>query len=545
MTIEDTFSKGIFVSSLLKESDRKQFICCRINGRVKELSYAIPSDGRYIIEFLPMSDPESLKMYSASMRFLVCLAVNKIEPKVSVRFFYNVSRSLFVRLTGKKGFRVTPNLVKRIKDEMDQIIKDDVVFERIKIAKNLALDHYRKQGYVDKIKVLKYRKEEFVHLYKASYGGVDYFDYLYEKMVPSAGYLTKYSLRFYIPGMMLQIPRFDCNGDIPMFEDEVKFAQSLATNSKWAESNGLDSVPGINKFIKDYSALGLIDVAESRMNDLLCDLARDIVSVPEPIRCILIAGPSSSGKTSFANRLRYQLMTHALRPIRISIDDFYKTREQMEPGTDIESVEALDVDLFNSTVNGLIEGMEMSLPVFDFKSGSRTFGKPISIKDNQPLIIEGIHALNPTMTAGIASISKYKIFIAPQPQVNLDDHTPLSMSDMRLLRRITRDSRTRNSSASETIAMWPNVRGGEFKYIYPTQENADFIFDSFMPYELSALRNMVLPILDKVKNNDDAYPTCIRLKQMVKYFLPIEIKDIPCNSLIREFVGGSSFKDAR
>jgi uridine kinase len=258
-----------------------------------------------------------------------------------------------------------------------------------------------------------------------------------------------------------------------------------------------------------------------------------------------VAGPSSSGKTSFANRLLFELMSKGLRPIRISIDDFYIPRDILKPGTDLESVDALDVPFFNKVITDLVSGEEVSLPTYDFKSGNRLFQKPIRLEDSQPMIIEGIHALNPLLTEAILTVQKYRIYIAPQPQVNLDYHTPMSMTDMRLLRRIARDSRTRNSSASDTIRMWPNVRGGEFKYIYPTQENADYVFDSFMHYELSALRNIVLPLLEKVAPEEPEYQTARRLMQMVRYFLPIPIEDIPCNSLMREFVGGTSFKDAR
>jgi uridine kinase len=238
-------------------------------------------------------------------------------------------------------------------------------------------------------------------------------------------------------------------------------------------------------------------------------------------------------------------MSRGLRPIRISLDNFYTPRDRMKPDTDIESIEALDVDYFNDVMIKLISGDVVTLPVYDFKNGTRTDGHKLQLGEDQPIIIEGIHALNPQMTSGIPELQKYKIYIAPQPQLNIDYHTPLSMTDIRLLRRIARDSRTRGTSAKNTIKMWPNVRHGEFEYIYPTQENADFVFDSFVPYELSALRNIVLPELEKVKPTDEEFLTAVRLKQMVRYFLPVQIDDIPCNSLMREFVGGSSFKDAR
>ncbi len=237
-------------------------------------------------------------------------------------------------------------------------------------------------------------------------------------------------------------------------------------------------------------------------------------------------------------------MVFGLNPIRISIDDFYIPRDQMAEGTDIESVDALDIKLINDTIYGLIQGKRMALPSYENKSRERTFSKPTRISLNDVIIIEGIHALNSVLTQGIPEHQKYRVYIAPQSQVNIDNHSPLSMTDLRLLRRIARDARTRDSDAKETISMWPNVRNGEFKYIYPTQENADYVFDTFLPYEVNALKEIVLPLLDKITPDDDEYLIASRLRSTVKLFTPIPTEDIPCNSFLWEFVEGSSFKAA-
>ncbi len=241
----------------------------------------------------------------------------------------------------------------------------------------------------------------------------------------------------------------------------------------------------------------------------------------------------------------YQLMVMGYHPIRISIDDFYIPRDRMPEGTDIESVDALDVKLFNETIYGLIQGKSMPLPKYDFKTSLRTFTKPVRINLDDIIIIEGIHALNSVLTEGIPEHQKYRIYISPQSQVNIDNHSPLSMTDLRLLRRIARDARTRDSDAKETISMWPNVRNGEFRYVYPTQENADYVFDTFLPYEVGALKDIVLPLLDKITPDDDEYLVSSRLRSTVKLFASIPTEDIPCNSLIRAFVGDASFKDSR
>lgn len=538
--------KGRTVLSYLPEEEGKKYICCLVNGRLRELTYTFENSEEVSLDFMDIQNAQASKIYEASLRYVVALAVKTINPKWDVKFYYNISRSIFGKILYKgKPLHINSALVKQLKATVDTLVEKDLPLQRIRTAKEEALRIYRENHFSDKVKVLTYRSEDFVHLYECKTDKLDYFDYLYSFLVPSTGYLKSYKIRFYDPGFLLQYPRSECQGQIPEFVDETKFAVTLSATSKWAENNDLDTVSGINRFIKTYGEMELINLSEARINNMLADLGSQIVNSPEHIRMICIAGPSSSGKTSFANRLRFELMARGLRPIRISMDDFYFPRADLPKGTDIESIEAIDIPFFNECMMKLISGETVLMPYYDFKDGKRKFAKELTVDENQPIIIEGIHALNSRLNQDIPQAQKYKIYISPQPQVNIDNHTPLSMTDMRLLRRIARDARTRNSSAKETISMWPNVRHGEFAYIYPTQENADFVFDSFVPYEPCALRNIVLPQLNQIKPNDPEYPVSQRLKSFVKYFLPIGITDIPCNSLMREFVGGSSYKDAR
>lgn len=538
--------KGESALSLMEKGKEKDFYCLKVNEKVYELSHVFEKDGEADVEFLGLDHPESVRIYVASLRYLVSMAIKEVNPKLDVKIFYNISRSFFLRVVqGKKIFNVNQTFLNQVLSKMEELIRLDLPFVRVKTDKMDAMRRYKDFGYVDKIQVLKYRKEDDVHLYQVDLSGRIYSDYLYEKMVPSTGYLRYYRLFCYSPGMMLQVPRSELNGEISSFQNETKFAAALSSDSKWAETNDLDTVVGINRFVKNYGSMALINLCETRFNNQLSELGRTIVEKPEPVRCICIAGPSSSGKTSFANRLMFELMYYGLRPFRISMDDFYKTMEERKPDLDIESVEAINVSLFDETVNLLVQGESVSLPHYDFKTRERSFSKPISLGEDEPIIIEGIHALNPTLITQIPQLKKFRVFISPQPQLNLDNHTPLSMTYMRLLRRIARDSRTRGSDARETIDMWGNVRKGEFRYIYPNQENADYVFDSFHHYEICALRNLVLPLLEKVRPDEKEYQIASRLKQMVRYFLPIPLSDVPCNSLIREFIGGSSFKDAK
>lgn len=544
MTIQNSFPKGTKVSSLVSDLEKK-YVCCKVDGHLQDLNYVLPRDAFYEIEFLDLSNQEATRIYESSLRMLFAMAIRKYDRKMDVRFFYNISRSIFCRLIGRKGLRITDKVVSRLEETMREIVKEDVPIVKKRLTKEEALAIYRQEGFHDKVEVLRYRSETYAHLYEVKIGDFVYYDYLYTPLVPSTGYLSSFALRYYEPGILMQVPRAECNGKIPPFQDELKFATTLAGASRWAEKNGVDTVNNINRFIKKYGSLALINFSESRFSNRMTDLGRDILSSDDPIRLICIAGPSSSGKTSFANKLCFELMSLGLRPIRISIDDFYIPRSRLPEGTDIESVDAIDIPFLDDVLNRLIQGEKTRLPSYSFQDGIRHEGKEIALLPNEPIIIEGIHALNSRLTENIPETRKYKIYIAPQPQVNIDNHTPISMSDLRLIRRITRDARTRGSDAKETIDMWPNVRNGEFKYIYPTEENADFVFDTFLPYETSAMRNIVLPLLDKITPEDREYTVAQRLKSIVKYFLPIPLEDIPCNSLVREFIGGSSFKDAR
>ena len=530
--------------SLLKE-DRDRYFLASVNGKVRELSFVIDKPGDYDIEFYDCSSTQGAKVYTASIRYLASMAAKIIAPKASFRFYFNISRALFVKSVGSHPYRIDPEFVEKLSRKMKELVEEDIPLTKVRVSKEDAVKLYQQLGFKDKISVIKYRSENYVHLYQAKNKEIEYYDYLYSPLVPSTRYLREFVLRYYAPGMIIQVPRSECQGQIPPFVDESKFSEALQSNSHWEDINHLDTVSHINRFIKTYSSLALINVCEARINSSLAQLGNEIARNEVPIRLVCIAGPSSSGKNSFANRLMYQLMMIGLRPIRISMDDYFIPTDKLPKNVSLESVDALDINLFNTQMDELVRGKSVVLPLYNFKDHQREQGRKVSLSADQPIIIEGIHALNDVVCSNIPNTTKYKIYIAPQPQVNIDDHTPISMTDMRLLRRIARDSRTRSTDALNTIRMWPSVRKGEFKYIYPTQENADFVFDSFMPYELCAIRNIVLPQLEKITPEEKEYYFANSLKNMVKYFLPIGTSDIPCNSLMREFVGGSSFNDAR
>ncbi len=519
--------------------DNKEYICARVNNRVRELNYEVYYDAN--IEFLTVEDSDATKIYEASLRYLIAMVFHRLYPEINIRFCYNVSRSVFIQFVNKK-VKVDQKMVNALTNEANKLIAEDLPFKRFVVTKEEAAEIYKERKLIDKLDILPYRPEKTVHLYDCE----GYLNYMFSHMVPSTGYLKDFKLRLYSPGILLQYPRAECGGKIPPFDDAPIFGRTLKEVHKWAVSTGADTVSGINERIKEDGEIEFLNVCEARHNKMFVELGDRISHDISDLRLICIAGPSSSGKTTFANRLRVELISRGIRPIRISIDDYYLPRAQApldEDGKpDLESIEALDIDLFNQNILDLISGDEVQLPHYDFKIGKRVMGRILKVQEDQPIIIEGIHALNERLTNLIPKHQKYKIYIAPSAQINLDNHNPISLTDLRLLRRIVRDYKFRNASAEETIGMWPSVRRGEFKWIYDTQEDADFVFNSMLSYELPVMKKYALPLLSKIDKESEYFPTAERLIRMLKYFIDMHDEWVPCNSLIREFIGGSCYE---
>ena len=536
---EYTIEKKVSLLSLIG-SDRKDVICAMVNNRLRELNYEVYYDAD--IQFLTCKDQQAIRIYEASLRYVIAMAFSRIYPKIKIRFSYNISRSIFIEILNKE-VRVDPMMVKNIKEEMDRIIAADLPFNRKIVSNEEALQIFHERGFDDKIDILKYRPEKTVHLYECD----GFLDYMYGHMVPSSGYLKSYRIRIYHPGIIVQYPRSETKGEIPDFQDAPMFGRTLKASHTWAKIVSVDSIAGINQYVESGNTIDFINMCEARHNSMLNDLGTRIETDIENIRLICIAGPSSSGKTTFANRLRIELLSRGIRPIRISIDDYYLPREQApkdengEP--DLESIYALDIDLFNQNMVDLINGAEVQLPKFDFTLGKRINGRLLQLEPDQPIIIEGIHALNDTLTSLVPKHQKFKIYIAPQAQINLDAHNPISLTDLRLLRRLVRDKKFRNAPAETTFQMWPSVRKGEFTWIYATQEGADYVFNSLLPYEMCVMKKYALPLLQAIDKDSPYFIMAERLIKFLKYFVDMDDKFIPCNSLLREFIGDSCFQD--
>ena len=536
-----TFDRKVAIKDLANEIDpERKIVAARINNRTRELDYEIYYDCS--VEFLEIDDYEASKIYEASLRFVVAMAFSRAYPDLKIRFSYNVSRAISVNFINP-GVSATTAMLIRVKHEIEQIIAADYKLKRNIASNDDAAEIYRERGFDDKLGLLEYRPEKTVHIYECD----GYENYMYSHMVPSTGYIKEYKLRLYAPGFLLQYPRPEKGGTIPDFKDAPTFSRALKESHDWAKIVGSDTVSGINNSIKQRGPIEFINLCEARHNRMLCELGQLIEDDIDDISLICVAGPSSSGKTTFANRLRIELLSRGINPIRISLDDYYlekgKTPLDEYGKPDLESIDALNVELFNQNMVSLINGEEVQLPRFDFQTGKSVPGRILKVGKNEPIIIEGIHALNDRMTLDIPKSAKFKIFISPQAQMNLDDHNPLSLTDLRLIRRIVRDYKFRNASAEETILMWPSVRRGEFRWIYDTQEGSDYVYNSMLSYELPVMKKYAVPLLDAIDKESPCYPVALRLMRMLKFFIDMDDEWVPSNSLMREFIGGSCYAD--
>ena len=536
--VEKTYENPVTVLDVV--GPNRDYVCAYVNKRVRELTYTIDKDS----EIVPLTckDSDAMRIYEASLRFLVAKAMHNIHPHYQIRFAYNVSRSIFLQILNQ-GTSASGVMIKELIEEMNKLVEQDIPLVRQIVSKEEAARIFAEDGYQDKVDILKYRPEKTAHIYHCG----DYRNYMYNRMVPSTGYIKKWIVRYYHPGIIIQYPRPEAGGEIPPFEDAPTFGKTLKRAHQWGLATGCDTIVGINQRIEKDGDIEFITLCEQKHNRQLCELGQMIEDEKESIRLICIAGPSSSGKTTFANRLRIELLSRGIKPLRISLDDYYLDRAHTpldeEGKPDFESIDALDIELFNQNLCDLIAGLEVELPKYNFKEGRRVKGRVITVPQDQPIIIEGIHALNEKLTTSIPAHQKFKIFIAPQSQVNIDNHNPMSLTDLRLLRRIVRDHQFRNSSAQSTLEMWPSVRKGEFKWIYDTQEGANYVFNSFSSYELSVMKKYAMPLLEEIDQENEHFPVAERLIRMLKFFDDLPDTWVPCNSIIREFIGGSCYQD--
>ena len=527
------YEKPIKIKDLIDKSDYNYF-ACKVNNKLRDFEYLITRNCK--IDFVGIRDSDASKVYESSLRFILLMAAYRVDKDLSLVASFNVSRSTLFR--DKSGKEISEDTFNKIKEEMAKIVNADYTITRHNVSKQEAINIYDNFGFNDKLDLMKYRPEEGVHLYSCE----EYRNYLYSYMTPSTGYLNKYVLSMYDGGIALQYPRSELGGKIPDFVDERTYANALKEVREWGKVNGSSTVQEINEHIENGGSQEFVLSCENRHNIMLEEVSDKIISNPN-IGLIAIAGPSSSGKTTFSNRLKTKLMEKGLKPVVISMDDYYIDRDlfDFDSITDFEDINLLDLPLFNENMRDLLEGKEVEIPRFDFTTKKRVKGKTLKLEKNSPIVIEGIHALNKRTTELVPQDKKFKIYIGPQIQVNLDDHNPISTTHLRLIRRIVRDHQFRNSRAENTLKMWESVRNGEFKWIYENQEGVDYVFNSELDYEFCVTKKHILPLLQDIKSDSPYYNLANTLKKYVKYFKDIDDELVPRNSLLREFIGGSCF----
>ena len=541
ITINDTtldVAPGTRIMDLI-DGDKFRYQAARVNNRIRELNYVLPDDAQ--VELLTLKDRESQTVYQSTLRYLIIMAVKRVFPEARIVFNFSVSRSIAATIANFNRPFLQSDL-DQIQKELDALIAADLPISRYSVTKEEAKAYYNDVGFCDKASILEYRKEDTVHMYECA----GYKNYMFGYMLPSTGFIKEYKLILYAPGFIIQYPRSELGGKMPEFQDEKAFRDALREANQWGSLTNASYIHQMNGLIEQGKALEFINLCETRHNNQFVKLGEAIAREILRVRLIAVAGPSSSGKTTFTNRLKIQLRSLGIDPLMISIDDFYRVGHEGVPidefgKPDFEHIDSLDRELFDQVMYKLIAGEEVALPHYSFATRARTFGEPVKLAPNQPIMIEGIHALNDMLTPSIDNALKFKVYIAPQIQLHIDDHNPIPIPDIRLLRRMARDYATRNTTCEKTFDMWASVRRGEFRWIYPHQSEADFVFNSELSYELCVMKKHVLPLLENVPSESPYFIPANRLIKFLKYFKDISDTWVPCNSILREFIGGSIF----
>lgn len=495
------------------------------------------------IEFVELESEEGWIIYRRSVEFLLVMAVHELYPEAEVAAMFRANNGLYCEIS-VPGKKLTEAMAQAIEAEMRRIVEEDRPIVKEVLEREAAVKLFKEAKQVEKANLIASLKLPKVSIYRCG----DYYDYLYGAMIGSTGHLSKFALDIFESGVLLRTPDLKSKGEVPPSVPQPKLSEVLTEAKNWANILRCRYVTDLNRAIRSGRISEVIRVSEALQEKHIAEIADYIAKHRQKLRLILIAGPSSSGKTSFAQRLRVQMQVMGLRPFSISLDNYFVNREDT-PKTpagayDYECLEALDVDLFNKDMFALLKGESVVLPRYNFKTGEREWEgqTPLTLEKSQPIIVEGIHGLNEKLTAAIPRDYKFKIYVSALTQLNIDAHNRIPTTDARLIRRLVRDYQFRGASALKTLKQWPDVRQGEEKYIFPYQEEADVMFNSAMIYELSALRRYAVPMLEAVTPDVPEYTKARRLLDFCQYFLDLpDEEDVPNNSILREFIGKSVF----
>lgn len=517
-------------------------VSAKVNNKVESLDFRVYYNKD--IEFLDITSSSGMRTYVRSLFFILVKAVEELYPQGSISLEHPISKGYFCKLHIDRTIGLDD--VQRIKQKMQEIIAADIPYTRTESHTEEVVRLFEERGMPDKARLL----DTYGQLYSYYYQLGDTVDCYYSSLVPSTGYIHLFDIVKYYDGLLLRIPNRENPTKLEEVVKQEKMLEVFQEYHRWNQILGISTVGDLNVACNEGHATDLINVSEALQEKKIAQIADEITHRDQDgkrVKLVLISGPSSSGKTTFSKRLSIQLMTNGLKPYPISLDDYFVNRNDTpldENGKhDFESLYAVDLPFFEEQLTTLLNGGEVELPRYNFTTGKREMsGKKLRIDEHMILIIEGIHALNPALTPHIPNENKYKVYVSALTTILLDNHNYIPTTDNRLLRRIIRDYKYRNYSAEETIARWPSVRAGEEKWIFPYQENADAMFNSALLFELAVLKDYVEPVLRKVPNRCPEYSEAHRLLRFLNYFVSVQDKELPPTSLLREFLGGSSFQ---
>ena len=512
-------------------------VSARVNNKVEGMHYRVYNSKD--VEFLDMTSSSGSRAYTRTLFFVLCKAVQDIYPATDVVIDIPVSNGFYVDI--RLGRPVVDEDVNIIRRRMQEIIDARMPIRRFTVPTEEAVALFQEKGDVEKVKLLKTSGSIYTTYYKIG----DYVDYYYGTLLTNTSQLYLFGLEKYYDGMLLRIPSLKNPDVLGEMTRQDKMFEIFKEHHRWQSILGIRTVGDFNQAIDANHATDIINISEALQEKKIAKIAEEIAS-RKGVKLVLLAGPSSSGKTTSCKRLSIQLAVNGLKPLQISLDDYFVDREKTPKDAsgeyDYESIYALDLDLINEQFNALFRGEEVELPKYDFQSGkSKKSGNKLKMNDNNVLVVEGIHALNPELTAHIPQEQIFRVYASALTTILLDNHNYIPTTDNRLLRRIIRDYKYRGVSAQETIHRWPSVRAGENKWIFPFQENADAMLNTAMLYELAVIKTQVEPLLQQVSENCEEYAEAYRLLKFLKYFKGIPYNNLPPTSLLREFLGGSSF----
>jgi len=534
--------KGTSLNELIKEfgvTMKNPILGALVNNVLQELTFEVFRP--IAVQLIDITHPDGMRMYLRGLSFVLYKAVDELFPDSQLRISHSISKGVYCKVINLNR-DITDEDVAAIKQRMKEIVDADLPFVYMEEETEEVIRKFEAHGLVDKISLLRHKGQNFSSYYKLG----DHINAFYGCMVPSTGYLKVFDLHKYFNGMLLRLPQKDRPALVENLEYQNKLFEIFQEFSQWIKILEVPNISDLNHSCSNGKSEDLIKISEALHEKKIGHIADSIREKNDKVKIILISGPSSSGKTTFAKRLAIHLMVNGMKPLNLSLDNYFVDRDDTpldENGKhDYEAIEALDIEYFNQNLIDLLNGEKVEIPKFSFETGKRFHnGEIMQMQHDNVLIIEGIHGLNPMLTASIKPESKFKIYVSALTSLNIDDHNRVSTTDNRLIRRIVRDYRYRKYSGRETISRWPSVRQGEEKHIFPFQEEADTMFNSALLYELAVLKPYAEPILLEVQANQPEYSEATRLLSFFSYIKPLKPRDIPPTSILREFLGGSSF----